>query len=413
MEGIMMRGPQDTALAVRNTAGDIVIEKSTTTSANHPKILKLPIIRGVVAYIDSMTSGSKYLMRSAELSGLEELEAEMEREKQEKKAAKKAKKAAKENKKLASDVPVSEEPVADPLTKAPDAESNSGVAAEEKLLEEEATVSKPAAEIPVTESTTTMSNDAETTAAESEMPNKPKKEKKKGMSAGMTMLTTISMILGVVLAVALFMWLPSALYGWTVKGPIEGLVGTWFDSESTITLANSLAKSFCESCIRIVVLVGYMSLMLLMKDIRRTFRYHGAEHKSIFCYEQGLELTVENVRKQKRFHPRCGTSFLILMILVGMVISFLIDPFFMIIGVEIPNAIIRTLIKLCMLPITCGVGYELIKFAGRHDNFLTRIISIPGMLLQRLTVWEPDDSMIECAIAALKEVIPNDGSDKW
>ncbi|MBO5280626.1 MAG: DUF1385 domain-containing protein, partial [Clostridia bacterium] len=139
-------------------------------------------------------------------------------------------------------------------------------------------------------------------------------------------------------------------------------------------------------------------------DIRRTFMFHGAEHKTIFCYESGAELTVENVKAQKRFHPRCGTSFLILMVLVSILIGFFIPP-------ELHPAI-RIGVKILLFPITMGLGYELIKFAGRHENIITKIISAPGVGLQHLTVFEPDDDMIECAIAAMKEVIPEDGSDK-
>ena len=145
--------------------------------------------------------------------------------------------------------------------------------------------------------------------------------------------------------------------------------------------------------------------MSLMKDVRRTFMYHGAEHKSIFCYEAGLELTVENIKKMGRFHPRCGTSFMILMLIVGIFISMLIPT-------GIP-AILRTAIKLCCLPIVMGLGYELIRLAGRHDNIVTRIISKPGVWLQHISVLEPDDDMIECAIEALKRVIPEDESDNW
>ena len=132
--------------------------------------------------------------------------------------------------------------------------------------------------------------------------------------------------------------------------------------------------------------------------------YHGAEHKTIFCYEAGEELTVENVKKQTRLHPRCGTSFLVLTVLVSILV-----------GIFIPTAIptyLRAIIKLLLLPLTMGISYELIKIAGRHDNIVTRIISAPGLLLQKITTKEPDDLMIECAIIAMKEVIPSDGSDK-
>jgi uncharacterized protein YqhQ len=157
--------------------------------------------------------------------------------------------------------------------------------------------------------------------------------------------------------------------------------------------------------LRIVIFVVYLALVTQMKDIRRTFQYHGAEHKSIFCYEKGLPLTVENVREQSRFHPRCGTSFMILMLLVGVVISILIP-------IRIPW--LRTVVKLALLPVSVGVGYELIKLAGRHDNVLTRVISAPGVWLQHLTTKEPEDGMIECAITALEAVIPADReADNW
>ena len=141
--------------------------------------------------------------------------------------------------------------------------------------------------------------------------------------------------------------------------------------------------------------------------------YHGAEHKTIFCYEAGLELTVENVRLQKRFHPRCGTSFLILMLLVSIFISFFIDPLALAITGKVLPTLLRAVVKLLLLPLIVGVGYELIKLAGRYDNLFTRIISAPGVWLQHVTVFEPTDDMIECAIAAMKLAIPNDESDNW
>jgi uncharacterized protein YqhQ len=179
------------------------------------------------------------------------------------------------------------------------------------------------------------------------------------------------------------------------------------------TMVDSLVKSVIEGVLKILLLVGYMAAISLMKDIRRTYMFHGAEHKTIFCYEAGLPLTIENVRAQNRFHPRCGTSFLILMLLVSIFISFFIDPISVAIsGAALPLGL-RVLVKLALLPIIVGVGYELIKFAGRHDNLLTRIISLPGVWLQHLTVFEPDDAMIECAITAVERVIPDDGSDNW
>ena len=130
--------------------------------------------------------------------------------------------------------------------------------------------------------------------------------------------------------------------------------------------------------------------------------YHGAEHKTIFCYEQGLELTVENIRKQKRFHPRCGTSFLLIVLVVSILVSSVITW---------ESVLIRVALKILMLPVTVGISYEIIKFAGRHDNWLTRIISAPGLWLQNFTTQEPDDSMIEVAIAAVTPVLPENPED--
>jgi len=332
MEGIMMRGPKRSAMAVRNPQGEIVIEEWDTKGSERAKFFKLPIIRGVFNFADSMISGYKCLMRSAEISGLEELEEEERRAKEAKKAAKAAKKAAKKG----TDLP------AEPDEKTDDTEDES-------------------------------------------------KENKKESSALTTVVMVISVILALALVIGLFLWLPSFLY--TQLGKLIPDIAD-----------NRYLKSVFEGVLRVILLVSYMALVSLMKDIRRTFMYHGAEHKTIFCYEQGLELTVENVRKQKRFHPRCGTSFLIIMVLVGIVIGFFIPP-------ALPTAV-RTLVKIALIPVIMGVGYELIKLAGKYDNWLVRIISAPGMWLQRITTVEPDDDMIECAIIAIEKVIPDDGSDK-
>jgi len=168
---------------------------------------------------------------------------------------------------------------------------------------------------------------------------------------------------------------------------------------------HAVIRGVFEGVFRIVLFVGYVAVISLMKDIKRVFMYHGAEHKSIFCYEKGLPLTVENVRAQSRFHPRCGTSFMILMLLVGMIVSMLIPDM---------NAGLRTVCKILTLPFVVGIGYELIKLAGRKDNAFTRFISKPGVWMQHLTTKEPEDGMIECAITALEKVIPEDPeADKW
>lgn len=371
MEGIMMRGPLVTAMAVRNTKGEIVVEKSPTESANAPKIFKMPILRGIYNYIYSMKIGSKYLMRSAELSGLEELEEEMKREKQAKKAAKHA------------------------------AEAQETVEAHETAEVQETAETQETAEAQETVEAEETVEVQETTEE-----NAHAEDGKSKSSPMTTIVMVLGVVLGVVLAIGLFVALPAFIYDLIKKIPAIG-------NETNIAL-RSLYKSLFEGIIRIVLLVGYMAAIALMKDIRRTFMYHGAEHKTIFCYEEGLELTVENVRKQRKYHPRCGTSFLILMVLVSIFISFFIDPIYSLItGLPEMPTLMRVGLKLLLIPLIVGLGYELIKFAGRHDNVFTKIISAPGVWLQHITVYEPTDDMIECAIAAMNEVIPEDESDKW
>ena len=365
MEGIMMRGPKTTAMAVRNTKGEIVLETFPTTAKPRPAICRWPIIRGVVGFIDSMTMGYKCLMRSAEISGLEELEVEMEREKAEKKAAKKAEKAAKKAAKNEGSTP---EAPAETETETPAENSSETVSVPDASAIPEGTVDTDGViEIPPA---------------------------KKESSFMMTVIMVISVFFALAIAVGLFIVLPAWLYDGVLARYIP-----WVDGD------NRFAQSVFEGILRVVLLIGYMSLMLLMKDIRRTFQFHGAEHKTIFCYEHGMELTVENIRKERRFHPRCGTSFLILMMIVSIVVGFFIPA-------DLPT-ILRVLCKLAVFPLIMGLGYELIKFCGRYDNWLTRLISLPGVWLQHITVLEPDDNMIECAIVAMKEAIPEDESDAW
>ena len=363
MEGIMMRGPKTTAMAVRNPGGEIVLESFPTEGKKRPAICRWPVVRGVFGFIDSMSLGYKCLMRSAEISGLEELEAEMEREKAEKKAAKKAAKAAKKG----VSVDASAESASIDSETTPPA---SDIAADTEAPAE------PAEDRP-----------AEDRAAKG-------KDEKKESSFFMNAIMVVSMIFAFAIAIGLFVILPAFLYDHVLERYIP-----WCRDNA------HWLQSVFEGFMRVLLLVGYMSLMLLMKDIRRTFQFHGAEHKTIFCYEHGKELTVENVREERRFHPRCGTSFLILMMLVSIVVGFFIPS-------TLPT-VLRVLCKLALFPLIMGLGFELIKFCGRHDNWLTRLISLPGVWLQHITVLEPDDSMIECAIAAMKEVIPADESDAW
>lgn len=212
-------------------------------------------------------------------------------------------------------------------------------------------------------------------------------EKKLGHNM-MKMLGGFAAVLGVALAAVLFIFIPTGL-----SSLLKPLIGT------------GVGLSLIEGLIKVIILVGYMWLCSRMKEIHRVFEYHGAEHKSIACYEAGLPLTVENIRPQRRFHPRCGTSFLFLVVFISIIVGSFISW---------DNPAIRMLLKLALIPVVVGISYELIKLAGRSDGILTRIISAPGMWLQRITTCEPDDSQIECAIAALEAVIPEDeNADRW
>lgn len=297
IEGVMMRGPRKTVAAVWNAEGELVTKDfSKEAKRRRSKFLRLPLVRGVVGFIDSMRLGYQTLMYSAEVSGTEE-------------------------------------------------------AGEESKFD--------------------------------------RWLQKTFGDKLMKVTGTVAALLGVALAIVLFVWLPAFLFNLIPGARSGGGIGIW--------------RSVFEGVFRLILMIGYMALISRLPDIHSVFQFHGAEHKTIFCYESLEELTVENVRKHSRFHPRCGTSFLVLMLLVGIVIGFFIRT---------PNALLRTLIRLLLLPVTMGIGYELIKFCGRHNNWFTRIIAAPGLWMQRLTTQEPDDRMIEAAIVALKSVIPENGEDR-
>ena len=296
IEGILMKSPEKTALAVRIPDGSIDVSYLDQKSLRQKyKILNLPVIRGVVSFAESMIQGYKAMMISADKSGFTDLEEETE-----------------------------------------------------------------------------------------------KKEDKKDNNLLLNLIMVIGSVLGVLLSVVLFMYLPRLF----VSG-IEYIF--------SVEITSKLLRSFIEQFLKLAIFVGYVFAVSFMKDIKRVFMYHGAEHKTIFAYEKGLELNVENVRTQKRFHPRCGTSFMILMILISVIISTVVQMIF-------PSVYsIRWLwvvAKILMIPFTCGIGFEVLKFCGRYDNVLTRIISAPGLWLQRITTKEPEDDMIEIAIAALKACEP-------
>lgn len=219
----------------------------------------------------------------------------------------------------------------------------------------------------------------------------------------MKIIMVIASILGVALALGLFVFLPAALFDWTLGGSFKTIDAA--TGKEIYTVAGQFVKSAFSGVLKIVLFIGYMLLVSQMHDMKRVFQYHGAEHKTIFCYENDEELTVENVKKQIRFHPRCGTSFLVVTLLVSIVVGLFIPvaPF----GLKVLNPVFRLL----LLPIMVGLGYEFIKLCGKHDNKLTRILATPGLWAQRITTKEPSDDMIECAITAMKAVIPEDGSD--
>lgn len=321
IEGIMMRGPKKSTVAVRTADGgiktvDVKIKYLTESS----KFWRLPLIRGVSGMIDSMRLSYKSLMISAdnamEVAEEEDKKAEAEAEKDDSKKEKKPKKEKKSK--------------------------------------------------------------------------KEKEEKDSGVL--MKILMVVSSLIGVALAVLLFFFLPTWIFG---------LLGMIFPPLNKANEGIVFWQSVIEGLLKIIIFISYILIVSMTPDMKRVFQYHGAEHKTIFCYENELELIPENVMKMRRFHPRCGTSFILLMLLVGIII-----------GLFIPQGMfLRPLIKILLLPLTMGIGYELIKFCGKHDNLLTRIIAAPGLWAQRVTTKEPDEEMCEIAIAAIEAVIPDDGSD--
>lgn len=209
----------------------------------------------------------------------------------------------------------------------------------------------------------------------------------------MSFITGIASVLGVALAFLLFMYFPVLFFS---------KVNEW--SGNAITDYRGLI----EGVLKIIIFVFYLAIVSRMKDIRRTFMYHGAEHKSIACYELGKELTVENVKKCSRFHPRCGTSFIFVILIFSIVVYTIVSKIFPQIA-EI--RVLWILLRLAFLPIIMGLGYEFIKYAGKHDNLFVKIVSAPGLWMQRLTTKEPSDDIIEVGIEALKAVITDNPED--
>ena len=300
IEGIMMKGPGCLATAIRKADGSIVVDKQEDRSfIRKYKLNKIPILRGFLAFFESLFTGVRCLMFSAKEYDLEDNTYEMSK---------------------------TEKWIMDKFG--------------DKLFD---------------------------------------------------ILMYVSVLFSLVIGIGLFMVLPKLTVEWASK-----LVGTPVHESISVLI---------EGIIRMVLFVVYLLLISKMKDIQRVFQYHGAEHKTIFAYEYGEELTVENVKKYTRFHPRCGTSFLVLVMIVSVVV-FLFVP-----ATTLWSKIVW---RIALLPIVAGISYELIKYAGRCSNPITRALSKPGVWLQHFTTREPEDNMIEVAITALQAVLPTDGeSTQW
>ena len=293
LEGILMRGPENTRIVVRKPNKELEIKDDPIGTDKKNPVAKIPFIRGVVNFWDSMKYGMSALNYSA------------------------------------------------------------------SFYEEEEELSK----------------------AENWLNDKLGKENFDKL------LLSIATVIGIAMPVVLFIFLPTLLAG-------------FFES-----IESSIVRNLIEGLMRVTLFLIFVIVTSKQSDIKRTYMYHGAEHKTIYCYEKGLPLTVENVRKQSCHHPRCGTSFMF----VVMFVSILVFSLF-----SWSNPIVRVLMRLALLPVVVGISYEFNRFVGRHDNWFTNMLRAPGMFLQNFTTVEPDDSMIEVAIAAIEGVIPeNKEKDNW
>ena len=295
IEGLLMRGPHKTAIVCRKPGQEMVVKEEPNGTLSHGKWARIPVVRGVVSFWDSMKFGMSALMYSADFFD-------------------------------------DGEPV-------------------------------------------------EKGKFEAWLDRKLGEEKVEKLALG------LALAMGIGMPIVLFILLPTLL---------AGLVGDGMPS---------LLRNLMEGCIRILIFLCFIWITSRQSDVHRTYMYHGAEHKTIACYEKGLPLTVDNVRSCVRFHPRCGTSFLFMV----MIISILFFSLF-----SWSNPWVRMALRLAMLPVVAGVSYEINRFAGRYDNWLTILLRKPGLALQRLTTAEPTDDMIEVGIEAMKRVIPeNENEDRW
>ncbi len=296
IEGVMMRGKNMYALSVRTPSKEI---KTVKTPIRSPKdrcfIWGLPIFRGMAAFVDSLVTGMKVTMKSAELAGLDDIEY--------------------------------------------DKDSKFEMWLEKKFGDK------------LTD-----------------------------------YIIYFSVFISIILCIGLFMLLPTVLGGW---------INSFLGNDPSV-------RGAIESIIKVLIFLGYMILVSQMKDIKRVFMYHGAEHKTINCFESDKELTVENARQSTRFHKRCGTSFLVIVVIISIIVFLFVNT---------NNFWLRIVSRILLVPIIAGLSYEVIRWAGRHDNWLVNIVSAPGIAMQLITTKEPDDSMLEVAIASLKGVLEEEGEN--
>ncbi|MDE6472070.1 MAG: peptide chain release factor N(5)-glutamine methyltransferase [Clostridia bacterium] len=310
LEGVMMRGERSMATAVRDEKGNIVVESRYIKSVSErPKIYRVPFIRGVFNFFDSMVSGMKTLMRSGAV----------------------------------------------------------------------------------------FDDDTQPSKLEKWMAKKLKVNIYDVMMA-------FSVVLGIILAIGLFFFLPLGI----LTG-VKALVAKYISEEANTLWYVTVLYALFEGLLRIIIFVIYIAFTTLMKPIKRTYMYHGAEHKTISCYEHGLELTVENAQKMTTVHDRCGTTFMFIVMLVSVVIFSIVgifEPYMESLGIW--KNVILFASRIILLPIVMGISYEMLKTMAKYDNWLVRIFKFPGLMLQKLTTKQPDDSMVECAITAFKTVMAMD-----
>jgi uncharacterized protein YqhQ len=369
IEGLMMYGPRRIAMAIRKADGSIYVEE-IQQGRKMVFFDRVPFIRGGIKFFRQIVTGTGALMKSAELSDPDE--------------------SSKAKKTVQPDVPEASVSVSPEVA--------------DVVLVEAAGEPRAAEDTTMTQ----MAEDARSAAVPEKIEEKDKEKKSRldlFLESHMNIMIVFSAILGILFSVTLFILLPQLIIDF-----IRGL----FSAEKTSSTGMNILFNLAEGVLRIVILITYMALVSRIKDIARVWMYHGAEHKTIACYEAGDPLTVENVRKYKKTHPRCGTAFLLIVVVVSILI-------FSIAGVFIAKLVggniwwVNSLLRLALVPLVGGIAYEILRLTGRHEkSAIGRLITKPGMWLQRFTTREPDDSMIEVAIAAMQAVLPeHEGEDAW